>query len=483
MSLRIRRGSDAERLGVRFDQGEIVWVNSSNTSRPAYKLYVGDGVTLGGRDIVETSAGTNLVYNTNTGKLDVSGLTTDDIAAGTNNQFFTKELAQNAVAELFANGTMTGIEFVYDDLQNKMDVTVTGGGGGTSGIEALVEDLNPALGGDLNLNAFDITGTGDISITGNIVASGTLAVTNGLGANLSLSGYNITGSGDIDINGAIVISSTISSAGLGSDLSLNNFDIEGQGNIDIGGTFSAAGGLGASLDLNESNIIGTGSVDIIGNILATGTLNVGTGLGSNLDLNESNIIGIGNIDITGALSVSTSANVGTTITAGSILLTQTLTESGILIETNNGGSADIDLLTIRSYHDESDDTSGAFFARSRGTYAAPAAVNNGDLLFKIVYAGRTTNDEYGVSSALVAEADGIIDDGILPGKFSIWTANALGILAPKLAVGPDGMQTITAPDLVAGVNPGDVDTSTISSWMKVNFNGVDYAVPMYAIRT
>ena len=185
MSLRIRRGSDAERLGVRFDQGEIVWVNSTTTSRPAYKLYVGDGVTYGGRDIVETSAGHKLTYNTNTGRLDVAGLTTDDIAPGTNNKFFTNELAQDAVGAMFAAGTMSGIQFVYDDVANKMNVTVTatGGGGGGSGITALLDDPSPKLGGTLDLNSQNINGTGNIDI------AGTLLVNGGLAGNLSLNSY------------------------------------------------------------------------------------------------------------------------------------------------------------------------------------------------------------------------------------------------------------------------------------------------------
>jgi hypothetical protein len=309
MSLRIRRGSDADRLGVRFDQGEIVWVNSTSTSRPAYKLYVGDGVTLGGRDIVETSAGTNLVYNTNTGRLDVSGLTTDDIAAGTNNQFFTNQLAQNAVAELFANGTMTGIEFVYNDLENKIDVTVTATGTGGSGIESIVEDLTPALGGDLNLNAQDINGTGNVNITGNVIATGTLSATTGLGSNLNLNGFNLTGAGDINVIGAIATTSTITaSSGLGADLSLNGFNLEGTGNVDIDGdiiatdvtvigTLKVESGLSADLGLNEFNIVGSGDINISGTIAASG-------LASSLDLNGNNIFGAGDVNIEGTLTAA-----------------------------------------------------------------------------------------------------------------------------------------------------------------------------------
>lgn len=41
-------------------------------------------------------------------------------------------------------------------------------------IENVVEDTTPQLGGDLSLNSNDITGTGDINITGTVVAQSTI---------------------------------------------------------------------------------------------------------------------------------------------------------------------------------------------------------------------------------------------------------------------------------------------------------------------
>jgi len=41
MSLRIRRGTNAERQGITFDLGEIVWTTDTQ------QLWVGDGVTQG----------------------------------------------------------------------------------------------------------------------------------------------------------------------------------------------------------------------------------------------------------------------------------------------------------------------------------------------------------------------------------------------------------------------------------------------------
>ena len=159
MSLRIRRGTDAQRQGITFDLGEPVWTTDTQ------KLYIGDGITAGGNNILAQSAGTGMTWNATTQKFDVTG----------------------------------------------------GGGGGGGGITAIVQDTNPTLGGNLALSGHNITGSGNISITGSISASGTGTFTGGLGANLNLNSNTINGTGNINISGTIT-GTTIATSGL----SLNN---------------------------------------------------------------------------------------------------------------------------------------------------------------------------------------------------------------------------------------------------------------------
>jgi len=160
MSLRIRRGTDAQRQGITFDLGEPIWTTDTQ------KLYVGDGITAGGNNILAQSAGTGMTWNATTQKFDVTG---------------------------------------------------GGGGGGGGGITAIVQDTNPTLGGNLALSGHNITGSGNISITGSISASGTGTFTGGLGANLNLNSNTINGTGNINISGTIT-GTTIATSGL----SLNN---------------------------------------------------------------------------------------------------------------------------------------------------------------------------------------------------------------------------------------------------------------------
>ena len=174
-----------------MDAGEIAWTTDSK------KLYVGDGSTYGGLNILANSVDT------------ASGL-------------------------------------AWDNATQKIKYTGAIG----SALSNVVEDTTPELGGDLNLNNKTINGTGTINFTGNISASA-LSLTTGLGANLPLNGYNITGTGDVNITGAITSSGTLTAGnistagtlsvttGLGANLSLNGRNITGSGNISLIGDLTA----------------------------------------------------------------------------------------------------------------------------------------------------------------------------------------------------------------------------------------------------
>jgi len=311
MSLRIRRGTDAQRQQITPDDGELIY--TTNTK----KLYLGDGVTQGGNNIGQSLAGTGLVFDTITQTLQATG-----------------------------GGGGGGILSVSADLNPSLggnlnlsnhNITGTGNIGTVGTIYA-----SQGLGGNLNLNGNSIVGTGntvlltstgilsaaglgtDLSLNGknivgigNIATTGTLAVTS-LGSNLALGGWNINGTGNIATTGNLNVSGTIiAQTGLGAALSLNGFNISGTGNIAITGTLGVTG-LGANLALNSYNITGTGNINTTGNLAVTGTVTA-AGLGANLALNSFNITGTGNINTTGTLTVTGAiagaAISGTTITA------------------------------------------------------------------------------------------------------------------------------------------------------------------------
>lgn len=73
----------------------------------------------------------------------------------------------------------------------------------STAITDVVSDTNPQLGGNLDLNSRDITGTGNINTTGTITSTGDLTVS---GGNVDITG-TITSTGDIDSSNGSVIDS------------------------------------------------------------------------------------------------------------------------------------------------------------------------------------------------------------------------------------------------------------------------------------
>ena len=104
MALQVRRGTNAERLGITPLAGELIYVTDTK------QLYVGDGTTAGG---------TTTIANT---------------------------------------------------------------------IDSVLADTSPQLGGTLDLNNNDITGTGNINITGTITATGNINLGDDVGDIISLTG-------------------------------------------------------------------------------------------------------------------------------------------------------------------------------------------------------------------------------------------------------------------------------------------------------
>ena len=69
----------------------------------------------------------------------------------------------------------SGVTATFSGGIASVEISTSGGGGG-GGLSDVVSDTTPQLGGNLDLNGNNITGTGDINITGNALFSGDLNV-------------------------------------------------------------------------------------------------------------------------------------------------------------------------------------------------------------------------------------------------------------------------------------------------------------------
>ena len=135
------------------------------------------------------------------------------------------------------------------------------------GITEIVSDTTPQLGGNLDLNSNNITGTGNININGTFIGDGS-----------GLTGVTGTGSGvEIrDNNSAVGTASTIN---FGNGLSVSPVSV-GLVTITSGLVNDSTPQLGGNLDLNSKIINGTGNIDYTGNFKASGIATATTFVGN-----------------------------------------------------------------------------------------------------------------------------------------------------------------------------------------------------------
>jgi len=364
MSLQIRRGIESQRTNIVPAVGELLYTTDSN------KLYVGDGHTAGGNNILASSAGAGLSWNGT--QLVVSGsglnLSTDVVSEGTTRQYFTIPRAQAAAAAMFTatgspavTGTVTGLTSPnLVTLSSSTGIValepfiVTGVGGSAYGLTpGTYYVVNPNAGSNQITLASSLAnaqaGTAIQTFTTGAPNSVTFSA-GGPDSNITFT-YNPT-AGTISANVQVATIGITSiqqdhSPALGGDLGLNGHSISGTGNISntgnivntgnisTTGTITATTGLGANLILNTFNITGYGSINTTGNISttgnqsATGTITATTGLGGNLPLNSYGITGTGSINISGAITgTSLSAGVGT-ISGGALSITTLNASTGL----------------------------------------------------------------------------------------------------------------------------------------------------------
>jgi hypothetical protein len=159
MALQIRRGSTAQREVRKFLEGELIYDTDLNI------VFIGDSPD----GVTGTDGGLPVTTYT-----DVNSV--------------------NAIGAALDAGTHANISFTYTDTAINAVVTLDGG------LLNVADDTTPQLGADLDLNSHDITGTGNINITGTATAtsfSGPL--TGDVTGNVSGTAATVTGAAQVAI--------------------------------------------------------------------------------------------------------------------------------------------------------------------------------------------------------------------------------------------------------------------------------------------
>ena len=95
--------------------------------------------------------------------LDESSSDTDDLSEGSSNLYFTNARADARIAAATTDDLSEGSSNLYHTTARVQAISINN----------VVEDTTPQLGGNLDLNSNDITGTGNISTTGNLTLTST----------------------------------------------------------------------------------------------------------------------------------------------------------------------------------------------------------------------------------------------------------------------------------------------------------------------
>lgn len=474
MAFQLRRGTNAQRLGITPLQGELIYTTDTKN------LFVGDGTTVGGTTIGGGGAGTTYSVSAETAtgganlRLTGSDASIDNVklAEGANVTITRTDASTITISSTGAGGA--------SNLNDLGDVVIVG---------------TPAVGEVLRFDSTNwsnyILGLGDMS---DVIISGVPSV----GQVLKYNGTEWTNGTDEGLTYAISAETVIGGANIrltGSDASIDNVKLESGPNITIsqidantisiegttdsagvqdivGGWLETATNTGITFtydpltnaltstvdvglaDMNDA-IIGGGNIgEIIKwdsglgkwvNDLPTIVDDPAPQLGGSLDMNNQQIFGPGSINLNGTAEISTSLLVGTvdnSYNGGITVSNATLGASTPFFEALASASG-VNLLPCSNY------------LRSRGGFGSEAAVAAGDVLHALRFMGlgTSTTTEPIPAAAITAVVDpsAVIGSNFAPGAILFSTRNDAGTLNNVLVLNKDGVIRVAANTVLPAV--------------------------------
>ena len=415
MSLQIRRGTDAQRQQVVFDLGEIVYTTDTK------KLYIGDGVsgvgTAGGVNVLASSAGTGLSWNATTQTLNfsgtLSGYTTDNLAQGTVNLYYTPTRAKADIANMF---TATGSSRVTGTVTATTATTISFVGAVSTvngtGVLTYTSGTVPQVG-------MIISGTGINASPATYIVSGTSPtfilnqVPTAAGAGVAIQGvislvsvgsatglvalepFTVTGTGGGGLSAATyyIINPTAGSNQISLATSLANAQtgvaITNLTTATLVATTFTAGGPDANITFSYNPVTGTMSVNSAASGITSVVQDTAPRLGGDLVLNSKNITGTGTINITGSITGTTITGTSLVgpLTVGTLSVSSNLLSvaSGILNIQNNTQN----MMQIKGVNTDGNitHTPQINVVSSRGTVSVPTNSSPGDYVAVINFGG------------------------------------------------------------------------------------------------
>ena len=423
MALRLRRGTDAERLLITPVEGELIYTTDTKL------LYVGDGSTAGGTLVTGAGGGS--------GTLD--GLTDTDVAGATDNQVLT----WIAGTSKWQPTTIPGVGALSLDDLSDVDVGGVNVGDvlrfdGVNFTHTNVENLVTTLEGNLKINVVandstimvngdDGTLTGDLTgnVLGNVVGNVTGNVTGNVNA---ADGTNVLYSGTDGTDAAF--------AGEVTGNVIGNVTGNVIGNV----TGNVTGDLQGSVFGDDSSLIidgisGTVKGPVESNTVQAGNIKLTSVTSDNVLYLRSNVDGnfftITTEDSAGTVLITSNAQVGAPTDS---------VERTFKLYNSNPSAAAVALSQIHNTDAGPGGSIGIF--RSRGSKTVPTTVQTGDVIGNFVTAG-FNGAAYRGAGGVRTVVTGTPEALRIPTNVEIFTAKADGSNEVKLTVKNTGETVFT----------------------------------------
>ena len=358
MALRLRRGTDAERLLITPVEGELIYTTDTK------KLYAGDGSTAGG-NIVTGSGGGG-------GSATLDGLTDTDLTGASNSDVLT----YNSSTSKWESVAVPGVGIITLNTLNDVNTagTTTADLLQYDGVHFVPKSIQEVILDDTIVNSM----IADASI-------GTLQLAPG-----------------------------------------NTYDGAHLGSFD--------GDLKGSVFAEDSSIM----VDSLGGVIS-----------GNVDNNITN----------------------------STELTLSGTDAGISITSGQNADDSFSLFDIKVSKD-GDVGSSIVFSKSRGTPAAPTALQDADEIMGINYFGYDSDNSPAVAAVIQVAVNGTVGSGAVPGSILLATANAAGTPTPALLVDSSQATNFQGAATFANMTTGVRNALTPAAGMVV-FNTTETKLQVY----
>ena len=196
---------------------------------------------LAAKSTTNLSEGSNLYYTDARFDTRLASKDTDDVSEGTSNLYYTSARFNSAFSGKSTSDLSEGSNLYYTDARVE-----------AVSINNVVEDTTPQLGGNLDLNSSDITGTGDINITGTITSSGNITGTLATAAQPNITSVGTLtgltgGTGDLNWDsGTLFVDSSANAVGIGETSPLGKLHVK-------------TGDSGAGINVNADELVVEGS--------------------------------------------------------------------------------------------------------------------------------------------------------------------------------------------------------------------------------